>query len=172
MFISHLGGIPWVASDELEVRPFQELGRGYQMGMFKWFVNPLDTVSDQWWSPRSGLGRSWHSDADVQTDVGPDRWAVEMRIPLKSLKAGDYAGKLKDGTHIVESPPPDGTIYRTWFKNGIGGAGQYVVLFDQHTWNTTTPLLWRLGEPKFVSPAEDWREVDDIRLQQIACSHI
>ncbi|MDP6116094.1 MAG: DUF6067 family protein [Planctomycetota bacterium] len=122
---------------ELEVRPFEELGRGYQMGMFKWFVNPLGTVADQWWSPRGGLGRSWQSGADVQTDVGPDRWTVEMRIPLKSLKAGDYAGKLKDGTDIVRLPPSDGTTYRAWFKNGIGGAGQYVVLYDQHTWNTT-----------------------------------
>jgi hypothetical protein len=122
---------------ELEVRPLEELGRAYQMGMFKWFVNPLGTVADQWWSPKAGLGRSWQSGAEVQTDVGSDRWAVEMKIPLKSLKSGDYAGKLKDGTDIVKLPPPDGTAYRTWFKNGIGGAGQYVVLYDQHTWNTT-----------------------------------
>ena len=122
---------------ELEIRPYDELGRAYQMGMFKWFVNPLGTVADQWWSPREGLGRSWQSSAAVQTAVAPDRWTVEMMIPLQSLKAGDYAGRRKDGTDIVRLPPPDGTTYRAWFKNGIGGAGQYVVLYDQHVWNTT-----------------------------------
>jgi len=122
---------------ELEIRPYGELGRAYQMGMFKWFVNPIGTVADQWWSPREGLGRSWQSAADVQTDVGSSRWAVEMRIPLKNLKTCDYAGKTKDGADIVRLPPPDGTTYRAWFKNGIAGAGQYVVLFDQHVWNTT-----------------------------------
>ena len=126
---------------ELEIRPYHELGPAYQMGMFKWFVNPIGTVADQMWSPMQGLGRSWQSGADVQVAVNAGQWIVEMKIPLKSLKAREYAGKLKDGSDIVKLPPADGTTYRVWFKNGIGGAGQYVVLYDQHVWNTTKTKL-------------------------------
>lgn len=126
---------------ELEIRPYHELGRGYQMGMFKWFVNPIGNVADQMWSPNEGLGRSWQSGAEVQTVVTPGQWVVEMKIPFTSLKTGDYTGKANDGTDLVKLPPPDGTTYRAWFKNGIGGAGQYVVLFDQHVWNTTKTKL-------------------------------
>jgi len=122
---------------EFELRPYPDLTRGYRYGMFKWFVNPTGVMSDQIWTLTEGLGKRWQSSATVRAGVTAERWAVEMKIPLAELVVKRYAGNDEDGNKILKVPPPDGTVYRVWFKNGIGGAGQYVVLFDQHVWNTT-----------------------------------
>ncbi|MCZ7649469.1 MAG: DUF6067 family protein [Planctomycetota bacterium] len=126
---------------EFELRPYHEVGKAYRLGLFKWFVNPIGTVSDQLWTVKEGLGKAWQSQAAVRAGQTDDYWVVEMRIPFQNLKVKDYAEKDEKGQELLQLPPPDGTAWRCWFKNGIGGAGQYVVLFDQHTWNTTKTKL-------------------------------
>jgi len=126
---------------EFELRPYPDLTRGYRYGMFKWFVNPIGVISDQHWSLTEGLGMRWQSEAKVRAGTTSDKWVVEMAIPLARLRSGLYAGKDEDGQEIIKLPPPDGTAYRVWFKNGIGGHSQYVVLYDQHTWNTTKTMM-------------------------------
>lgn len=126
---------------EFELRPYHGLTRGYRYGMFKWFVNPIGVISDQMWTPTEGLGKRWQSNAVVRAYDGGEKWCVEMKIPLAEMKVKNFAGNDPDDQEIMKLPPPDGTAYRVWFKNGIGGAGQYVVLYDQHTWNTTKTKL-------------------------------
>ena len=126
---------------EFELRPYHDLPTAYKYGMYKWFVNPIGVMSDQHWSLRGGLGKRWQSQAVVRADVSDTYWAVEMKMPFADLKQGDYAGRDKEGREIVQLPPPDGTTYRCWFKNGIGGFSPYVVLWDRHVWNTTKAQL-------------------------------
>ncbi len=126
---------------EFELRPFSELRQGYRWGMFKWFVNPIGVISDQHWSLNTGQGKRWQAKALVRSGVEKTFWVTEMKIPLKEMRSEGYAGKLENGRDVIKLPPPDGTTYRLWFKNGIGGAGMYVVLFDQHIWNTTKTRL-------------------------------
>lgn len=126
---------------EIELRPYFDLTQGYLMGMFKWFINPTAVMSDQHWSPKEGEGRTWQSSAMVRAGVASSSWHVEMKIPLQAMKVRGYAEKDAQGQEYLKIPPPDQTAYRCWFKNGIGGAGHYVVLFDQHVWNTTKTKL-------------------------------
>jgi len=126
---------------EFELRPYHDLTQGYKWGMFKWFANPIGVISDQHWSLEAGMGKMWQSHATVRSGVTDEWWCVEMKIPLKEMKQRGYAGKDEEGRDVVRLPPPNGTVYRCWFKNGIGGYSRYVVLWDQHVWNTTKAQL-------------------------------
>ncbi|MCX5660339.1 MAG: DUF6067 family protein [Planctomycetota bacterium] len=132
-----LYGLIWDDHVELEFRPTGDNVRGFQQGLFKWFVNPIGTISDMHWSPAGGWGRNWQSGAVVRCGVTDKTWVLEMAIPLKNFKDGDYAGKNADGTPVVNIPPPDGTSYRAWFTRSIGGNGDFFNAFDKHIWNTT-----------------------------------
>ena len=126
---------------EFELRPYHDLTKGYKCGMFKWFCNPIGVISDQHWSLEHGLGKMWQSQAVVRASTTDDYWVVEFKIPLREMKRGGYAGKDEHGQEVMKLPPPDGAAYRCWFKNGIGGYSRYVVMWDQHVWNTTKAKL-------------------------------
>ena len=126
---------------EFELRPYHDLTQGYKWGMYKWFANPLAVISDQHWSLSGGEGKKWQSKAYVRAGVTRTYWVVEMRVPLVELRHKGYAGKDPTGQDVVKLPPPDGTTYRCWFKNGIGGFSRYVILWDRHVWNTTKARL-------------------------------
>ncbi len=126
---------------EIELRPYHELTKGFKMGFFKWFANPLGVISDQYYTQKAGLGKAWQSKALVRAGETSSYWIIELRIPLAEMVVGDYAKKSKTGQPSIKLPPPDGTTYRSWFKNGIGGASRYTVLFDQHVWRGTKTRL-------------------------------
>jgi len=126
---------------EFELRPYHDLTQGYKWGMFKWFANPIAVISDQHWSLESGEGKRWQSRAKVRAGTTETFWVVEMQIPIANLRVKGYAGQDTLGRDVVKLPPPDGTAYRCWFKNGISGFSRYVVLWDRHVWNTTKARL-------------------------------
>jgi hypothetical protein len=143
-------GLIWDDHVELEIRPYPDNVKGFRMGLFKWFVNPIATTSDQYWSMQRGNGYRWQSKAKVRCEVTDSRWTLEMAIPLKEMRHGGFAGEDDDGRPIVPLPPPDGTAYRVWFARAIGGNNAFFNAYDGHPWNTTkTKMILDSKAPSF-----------------------
>jgi hypothetical protein len=134
-------GLIWDDHVELEIRPYHDNVKGFRLGLLKWFLNPIGTVSDQHWSQQSGEGLRYQSKARVASRAGAKHWVIEIAIPLERLRYGAYAGKTPDGAPIVDLPPVPGTAYRVWFTRAIGGNGAFFNVFDAHAWNTTKTKL-------------------------------
>lgn len=138
-------GLQWDDHVEVELRPFADNVEGFRRGLFKWFVNPLNNFSDQYWSQEGGDGMAWPPDKDHRLVAAskPDgkSWVLEMRVPLASMVHGSYDDQTSEGTPVVQLPPPDGTAYRAWFTRAIGGNGNFFNVFDNHSWNTTKTKL-------------------------------
>ncbi len=132
-----LYGLQWDDHVELEIRPYHDNRVGFRSGLFKWFANPFNVYSDQYWSPVHGEGKRWRSGTRVRSTVDGERWVLEMQVPLENLKYKDYTKTEENGGEMVPLPPPDGTAYRCWFTRGIGGNGAFFNVFDNHSWNTT-----------------------------------
>ena len=167
-----LYGQQWDDHVELELRPYEPIAKGFQLGLFKWFINPINTVADQYWSVNFGNGQDWQSRAVVRSGVTATRWALEIRVPLASMFYKNYTGKDGDGRPLVTLPPADGTAYRSWFTRGIGGNGDFYNAFDNHIWNTTkTKLVFDSQAPSFqvneLGPIMD----DVIDLELTAKNH-
>ncbi|MBM4163339.1 MAG: hypothetical protein FJ222_02710 [Lentisphaerae bacterium] len=126
---------------ELEIRPIEDMTRGFKMGLLRWDVNPIGAICDWHWSPTGGSDYKYTSGANIRSVADGSRWIIEYAIPLESLRYGQYDGKEADGRPIVEIPPRDGTIYRAWFARGIGGNGAFFNGFDAHGWNVTKMKL-------------------------------
>ncbi len=125
---------------ELEIRPIEDMARGFKLGLLRWDVNPLGTVCDWYWS-LDGSDYKYNPGAKIRSLADGTRWIIEYAIPLKSLRYGQYDGKEEDGRPIVDIPPKDGTVYRAWFSRGIGGNGALFNAFDAHGWNVTKMQL-------------------------------
>ncbi len=127
---------------EIELRPAADAAAGFKMGLLRWDVNSLNTYCDWLWSLKGGgFDRSWQSGATMRSTVDKERWTLEFAVPFASLRALGYAGDDEHGRPLVAVPPPDGTIYRFWFRCGLGGAGVLNNVFDQNIWNTTKGQL-------------------------------
>jgi hypothetical protein len=134
-------GMLWDDHTELELRPVGDLTKGFTLGLLRWDVNPIGTITDWYWSQRGGHNYRWNSKAKIATVADGKRWVIEYAIPLQSLRFEQYDDKNADGTPLVAIPPPDGTAYRAWFIRGIGGNGAFFNAFDNHSWNTTKTML-------------------------------
>lgn len=166
--LSHpLYGALWDDHLELEIRPYHDIARGFQLGLLRWDVNPINTLCDWYWSQQGGSDMQWKSDATVRSQADGKRWVVEYAIPLKCMATGLYQGKDEQGRPLVTLPPPDGTVYRAWFVRGIGGNGPFFNAFDNHCWNTTkTQIIFDSQAPAFqineLGPIME--DVIDVRL--------
>lgn len=136
-----LYGIQWDDHVEIELRPYADNAKGFEHGLFRFYVNPINTLTDYMWSVRGGEEMKWKSGAQVRTTAGAKRWQIEMAVPLTAFAHGAYAEKEADGRPRVVLPPPDGTAWRAWFTRGIGGNGAFFNCFDNHAWNTTKTRL-------------------------------
>lgn len=134
-------GALWDDHTELELRPYPDIAKGFQLGLLRWDVNPINTIVDWYWSQQGGQDLAWSSHAVVRSSVTDKRWVIEYAIPFKSMLTGNYMGKDASGAPLVTIPPPDGTVYRTWLVRGIGGNGRFFNAFDNHCWNTTKTQL-------------------------------
>jgi hypothetical protein len=126
---------------ELEIRPIEDLTRGYNLGLLRWDVNPIGTICDWYWSTDGGSDYRYNSDAKIRTVADGRRWVIEYKIPLKSLRYGKYDANDADGRPLVSIPPREGSACRVWFARGIGGNGPLFNAFDAHGWNTTKMML-------------------------------
>ena len=162
-----LYGMLWDDHHELEVRPYHDIAKGFQLGLFRWDVNPIGAYCDWYWTTQAGHGFKWKSDAKIRTHADGTRWVVEYAIPFKCFITGNYEGKDENGRPLVSIPPVDGTIYRTWLVRGIGGNGVFFNAFDSHAWNTTkTQLIFDSRAVSFqvreLGPLMD--DIVDVRL--------
>jgi hypothetical protein len=126
---------------ELELRPVADLTKGYQLGLLRWDVNPIGTITDWYWSTEGGSDYKYNSNAKIRTVADGKRWVIEYAIPLKSLRYGKYDANDANGRPLVAIPPRDGDAFRVWFARGIGGNGPLFNAFDAHGWNTTKTML-------------------------------
>ena len=136
-----LYGMLWDDHTELELRPVEDLTRGFNLGLLRWDVNPIGTITDWYWTTDGGSDYRWSSEAIIRTVADGKRWVIEYAIPLKSLRYGHYAANGEDGQPLVSIPPKDGSAFRVWFARGIGGNGPLFNAFDAHGWNTTKMKL-------------------------------
>ena len=145
-----LYGILWGDHVELELRPYHDNVQGFRLGLFKWIINPTGTIADQHWSQTSGEGHSWTSGATIRTTTTPEKWVLEMAVPLEKMVSGAYRGQDEQGNPLVRLPPSDGTVYRGWWTRAIGGNGTFFNASDAHIWNTTkTKLIFDSQAPSF-----------------------
>lgn len=145
-----LYGILWDDHIELELRPHEDLAEGFQLGLLRFDVNPINACCDWYWSQQAGQDMKWKSGAKIRCSTEGNRWVIEFAIPHENMAYGGYSGTTKDGMPRVKVPPPDGTIYRTWLVRGIGGNGAFFNAFDNHCWNTTkTELIFDSRSPSF-----------------------
>ena len=145
-----LYGILWDDHIELEFRPHDNLVRGFQLGLLRFDVNPINTYVDWYWSHKTGMDRRWKSNAKIRSSTANDRWVIEFAIPHGAMLYGHFAEKDEHGRPWVRIPPADGTIYRTWLVRGIGGNGKFFNAFDNHAWNTTkTQIIFDSQAPSF-----------------------
>ena len=149
--INHpLYGVQWDDHLELELRPYHDHVRGFNMGLFKLYSNPIGVLTDFFWTAEGGWGRKWQSQSKVRTTVTGTHWITEWAVPLKEMVHGKYRGNGDDAKPLVKLPPPDGTTYRAWFTRAIGGNGPFFNAFDSHIWNTTkTKLIFDPAAPSF-----------------------
>ena len=136
-----LYGILWDDHLEVEFRPWNDLAKGFQLGLLRFDVNPIGSYCDWYWSQQTGNDMKWKSNAKIRSRVDGNLWIVEMAVPFEGMRYGNYAGTDAQGAPLVTIPPPDGTIFRTWFTRGIGGNGAFFNVFDNHIWNTTKTQL-------------------------------
>jgi hypothetical protein len=160
-------GLQWDDHHELELRPYSELAKGFQMGLLRWDVNPINNYADWYWTTTWGPDFTWTSGATIRSQTDGERWVVEYRIPLEKLRVGHYDKTDENGEPIVKLPPADGTIYRAWFTRSIGGNGPLFNVFDAHIWNTTkTQVIFDSRAPSFqlneLGPIME--DVVDVRL--------
>lgn len=166
--INHpLYGLIWDDHIELELRPYHDNAAGFQLGLFKWFVNPIGAASDQYWSITHGQGQDWQAKARIRCGVTGERWIIEIAVPLAAMAYKHYTGKDEQGNPLVTLPPPDGTAFRSWYTRGIGGNQKFFNAFDAHVWNTTkTKLIFDSKAPVFqlneLGPIMD--DIVDLRL--------
>ena len=140
--LSHpLYGTLWDDHTELEIRPYADMAKGFGLGLLRWDVNPIGTLTDWYWTKQNGHDFKWKSYAKVRCSVTDKRWIIEYAIPFACMRAGHYKGAESDGRPLVTLPPPAGTIYRAWFTRGIGGCGSFFNAFDAHAWNTCKTQL-------------------------------
>ncbi|MCG3147029.1 MAG: hypothetical protein PCFJNLEI_00465 [Verrucomicrobiae bacterium] len=143
-------GILWDDHIELEFRPWNDLAKGFQLGLLRFDINPIGSYCDWYWSQQTGNDMKWKSDAKIRSTVDGNRWVIELAIPFTGMRYGNYAGTDPAGAPLVKIPPPDGTIFRAWFTRGIGGNGRFFNVFDNHIWNTTkTQLILDSRAPSF-----------------------
>ncbi|NQT92396.1 MAG: hypothetical protein HQ559_06520 [Lentisphaerae bacterium] len=149
--LSHpLYGMLWDDHHELELRPCSDMTKGFQLGLLRFDVNPIGSVTDWYWSQKTGHDWKWKANAVIRSVADGKRWIVEYAIPLKSLVYESYRGNDEKGQPLVTLPPPDGTIYRAWFTRSIGGCGAFFNAFDNHIWNTCkTELIFDSQAPSF-----------------------
>jgi hypothetical protein len=149
--LSHpLYGMLWDDHHELEIRPYADITKGFQLGLFRWDVNPIGSVTDWYWSQQNGHDWKWKSGAVIRSQADGKRWVVEYAIPLASFIYGGYDVKDDKGKPLVTLPPADGTIFRTWLVRAIGGNGAFFNAFDKHIWNTTKfELIFDSQSPSF-----------------------
>ncbi|MDP6629393.1 MAG: hypothetical protein QGH42_11865 [Kiritimatiellia bacterium] len=126
---------------EMEIRPVGDLSRGYDLGMMRWDVNPIGTVTDWYYSRDGGRDFGWSSGAKIRSKADEKRWVIEYQIPLKSFRYGKYDARGADGQPLVSIPPRDGSAFRAWFARGIGHNDTFFNAFDQHGWDTTKTML-------------------------------
>jgi hypothetical protein len=126
---------------ELEIRPIEDLTEGFKIGLLRWDVNPIGTVTDWHWSTQVGEDMRYSPRAEIKTVADGRRWVIEYKIPLKSLRYAGYDAKDEGGRPLVTIPPTDGSAFRVWFARGIGGQGAFFNAFDAHGWNTTKMKL-------------------------------
>ena len=136
-----LYGMLWDDHTELEIRPVEDLTEGYNLGMLRWDVNPIGTITDWYWSKQTEKDMRFAPRAEIKSVADGRRWVIEYKIPLKSLRYGNYDAKDADGRPLVTIPPTDGSGYRVWFARGLGGNGDFYNAFDAHGWNTTKMKL-------------------------------
>ncbi len=142
-------GVLWDDHVEFELRPYPNLRRAFRLGMLRFDINPIGTTVDWYWSTDAGQDRKWKSEAKIRTNVTKKRWYVEMAIPFKELRYGNYKQK-EDGKPLVQAPPPDGFRYRYWLHEGIGGNGVYSLHYDKHnTQATEAELIFDSKAPSF-----------------------
>ncbi len=142
-------GLQWDDHVELELRPVDDNKKGFGYGLFKWFINPIGSFSDQHWSQARGPGMEWKSKATIRSGVDGKKWILEIAIPMKEMVYNDYAGKDRNGVPIVKLPPPAEGAFRCWFTRAIGGNGPFFNASDAHCWNTTKMML--VFDPQPVS---------------------
>lgn len=130
-------GLLWDDHMEFELRPHPKNTEGFNLGLLRWDVNAISNLVDWCWTKTKGEDRTWDSKADVSAKVGDKRWIVEMAIPFEALRYAGYADNDEDGEPYVKIPPPDGSVYRFWFHQGIGGNGAYSLHFDKHNFMVT-----------------------------------
>ncbi|MBI2191443.1 MAG: hypothetical protein HYU36_05615 [Planctomycetes bacterium] len=149
--LSHpLYGILWDDHIELELRPYPDLAEGFQLGLLRFDVNPINSTCDWYWSQQGGQDMKWQSRAKIRSLADGERWVIEIAMPHAEMAYGSYTGQGRDGKPLVSVPPADGTIYRTWMVRGIGGNGAFFNAFDNHIWNTTkTQLVFDSKAPSF-----------------------
>jgi len=160
-------GLQWDDHVELELRPVPDNREGFERGLFKWFLNPIDTVFDQWWSIDQGDGKQYSSKVRARSSTTDERWVLELAIPLESFRYGGYDEQTEAGEPLVKLPP-DGTAWRAWFTRGIGGVTTYFNVFDNHMWNTTkTKLIFDSEAPSFQvrSLGPIMKDVIDLTLE-------
>ena len=133
-----LYGLLWDDHVEFEMRPYPNNTKGFLLGLIRWDVNVINNMVDWCWTQSKGENKRWQSGAEIRAKAGQKRWVIEMAIPFEKMRtAGGYGGKDKDGEPYVKIPPPDGSVYRFWFKEGIGGCGTYSICFDKHNFMVT-----------------------------------
>ena len=145
-----LYGTLWDDHHEFELRPFNDMVKGFQLGLLRLDVNPIGTLVDWYWSITGGEDMTWQSGARIGSQTDGNRWVVEISLPFAAMRYGNYAGVDAQGQSLVKIPPPDGTIYRSWLVRGIGGNGGFFNAFDNHIWNTTkTQIIFDSKAPSF-----------------------
>ena len=82
-------------------------------------ANPAGALMDAWIKePRGALDLSYDSGAEIQTHVGTDHWAVEMRIPLERIPAETVTGSWR--LHIARARRTTGE-YLTCLQTPVAG---------------------------------------------------
>jgi len=61
--------------------------------MYKWIVNSRGVVWDGFTGP-AGLDEGYNSGAGAKGSVGPDRWTVEIKVPLTALPCPPQPGEV------------------------------------------------------------------------------
>ncbi len=161
-----LYGLQWDDHVEIELRPYHDRVLGFRLGLFKLYVNPINTIVDWFWSQQYGTGKAFQSKMKVRCGVTRKRWIIECAFPLNRFLYKNYIREI-GGKPIVSLPPADGTAYLCWFTRGIGGNGGFFNVFDNHCWNTTkTKLIFDSQAPSFqineLGPIMD--DIIDVRM--------
>ncbi len=109
-------------------------------GFFKWMCNPINTYVDLYQGVEATAETDYRfkSAFDLAGKFDDDVWVTEWRIPLKSLRFGQYDGR--DPKNSVELPLRDDTMWQVGMDRSIGGTADASKLFSQRggTWSQGT----------------------------------